>query len=137
MKFDFIVDGTPVAKGRPRVCKNGHVYTPQKTVDYETHIQVAFMDACARANISPYFPLSEPVAVEIICYFDKPKKPKNDRYHITKPDADNLAKCYCDSLNKIAWLDDSCVFELKITKLYCGKIANNTPKAYISISTII
>lgn len=135
MKFSFTVHGTPIAKARPRVCKNGHTYTPKKTKDYETKIQVAFMDACARANISPSFPLNEPLSVEIICYFEKPKKPKHEIYHIVKPDADNLAKTL-DALNEIAWLDDSCICQLKITKLYCQKDANTTPKMWISISSM-
>lgn len=39
----FTVYGKPVAKGRPRMKKSGHVYTPQTTREYEERIRNAAM----------------------------------------------------------------------------------------------
>ena len=35
-----------------------------------------------------------------------------------KPDADNLAKSVCDSLNGVAWADDKQVIKLHVIKAY-------------------
>ena len=51
--------------------------------------------------------------------------------NLTKtPDADNLAKFVCDSLNGVFWRDDSIVCELTVTKAY-----NNVPRTEIVIES--
>ena len=40
------------------------------------------------------------------------------RPHTQKPDADNLAKAIADGLNRIAWADDSQVYELAVRKVW-------------------
>lgn len=40
------------------------------------------------------------------------------RYHMKKPDADNLVKGVFDSLNKIVWADDNQVAKLSAVKVY-------------------
>ena len=44
----FTVYGKPVAKGRPRMTRNGHVYTPQTTREYEERIRNAAMSEMGR-----------------------------------------------------------------------------------------
>ena len=40
LKITFVVDGTPVPKGRPRFSL-GHVYTPQRTREFEAKVRGA------------------------------------------------------------------------------------------------
>lgn len=42
----------------------------------------------------------------------------NEIYPTTKPDTDNIAKSILDSLNKIAYLDDKQVVDLRVRKRY-------------------
>lgn len=134
MEFEFIVQGQPIPKARPRVCKNGHTFTPTKTKNYEEQIKIAFIEACRANDITPNFPLSCPIRVAMTCYFQKPKNPKNKTHHVTKPDADNLAK-NLDALNKIAWVDDGQIVELLVRKRYSNIMIKN-PCAYIFIESV-
>jgi hypothetical protein len=43
---------------------------------------------------------------------------KDDIRHGRLTDGDNIAKCVCDSLNGLAWKDDSQVSRLSINKTY-------------------
>lgn len=52
------------------------------------------------------------------------KKKRSDaygRYHMKKPDADNLVKGVFDSLNQIVWQDDNQVAKLSAIKVYGDK----------------
>ena len=42
-------------------------------------------------------------------------------YHIKRPDVDNYVKFYMDCMNKVVYLDDSQVIELRATKEYDDK----------------
>lgn len=119
----FTVPGLPIAKGRPRFTTRGKfavAYTPQKTKDAEKSI----------ADYAKYFmgfakPLHGPLALDLIFYMPIPKSVSktnrrrlNGSYHVSKPDADNLAKLVSDALNGICYLDDSQISKLTITKIY-------------------
>ena len=41
--------------------------------------------------------------------------------HITKPDADNLAKCLLDALNGLAYPDDAQITALEVGKFYSDR----------------
>ncbi|MEY2703409.1 MAG: hypothetical protein RLY43_2048 [Bacteroidota bacterium] len=114
--FTFTVFGKPVPKARPRVCRNGHVYTPANTVAAEQQLKIAFQSAVNRLDIRPFFPLNSPITILIKFYFIKPKSSKN-KYPIVKPDLDNLIKL-CDSLNGIAWNDDAQIIDITAQKRY-------------------
>jgi Holliday junction resolvase RusA-like endonuclease len=116
------------------VCKWG-TYTPQKTVDYEKQLKIAFDEACRRYKIMPNFPLSCPLRVRMKCYFDKPKQPKHKIYHITKPDGDNLLK-NLDALNKIAWFDDGQIIDIKCEKFYVDGVDIKNPCMVVEIETV-
>ena len=38
--------------------------------------------------------------------------------YLKKPDSDNIAKAICDSLNGVAWKDDSQISDLIVHKYY-------------------
>lgn len=121
----YQVFGTPQGKARPRFRTFGkfvQTYTPQKTRAYEDEIAI-----CAREAMGSSPPLETPVSVYIYIAMPVPqsysKKRReaclsNDEKPIKKPDADNVAKAFLDSMNGIVYLDDSQVTQLFIKKTY-------------------
>lgn len=114
----FTVHGKPQGKGRPRVTSHG-TYTPEKTKQYEELVRW-----CWRADSGKSI-CGVPLSVHITAYFMPPKsvsKKKHDELigtpYTHKPDADNIAKAILDALNGVAFVDDSAVTELIVTKLY-------------------
>ena len=92
--MEFIVEGTPQGKARPRFSKkSGTVYTPAKTAKYEKLIRKAFLGAGGKAIPSDCY-----VGITVDAYFQIPKSyTKGKRlacqYNINrpakKPDIDN------------------------------------------------
>lgn len=115
MTETFRVGGI-VAKQRPRVSKNGHIYTPQKTQRYE---QEVFFEYCSQCK--EFF--TGAVEVTIQANFQKPKKPTYE-VPITKPDIDNVVKSILDGLNGCAWKDDSQVLKLTAEKRYTDDVSH-------------
>lgn len=120
MQVIFSVKGEPKGKGRPRFSK-GHVYTPEKTVDYERLVALSYR------NSARGYKFTSPVRVTVKVFCKPPnsksKKVAEDMLsgHILptkKPDVDNIVKIILDGLNKVAWEDDTQVTDLMITKRY-------------------
>lgn len=121
MVINFVVHGSPKGKGRPRFTKNGHVYTPAETAQYETLVGMSYR------NSARGYKFTSPVRVTIRAYH-RPPKGKSKKVvedmmnnHILptkKPDADNVAKIVLDALNKVAWEDDTQVVEMMVIKRY-------------------
>lgn len=114
----FVVPGKPIAKARPRMTRNGHVYTPAKTTAQERAIA-----QIAGARFSK--PVSGPVRLTVWVTFKTPKswtKAKTaehvHRPHTQKPDADNILKLVKDALNGTAYHDDAQVFEASVRKIW-------------------
>lgn len=115
----FTVPGVPQGKGRPRVTRNG-TFTPKKTRDYEKKVR-----DCYIAQGGQMFPDDTPLFASITAIFPIPsslsKKRRalfNGKRHCKKPDADNVAKAILDSLNGVAYRDDSAVSMLLVDKSY-------------------
>ena len=49
---ELTIPGEPVGKGRPRFTKNGHSFTPEKTVNYENLVKLYFMNFSHIINLS-------------------------------------------------------------------------------------
>jgi Holliday junction resolvase RusA-like endonuclease len=145
MKIDFTVPGDPIALKRHRTYtkdKKGRPLKFPRQVDPSVEDKSDFL-AKAMEN-RPDVPFNEPLRLELMFYFSRPQshyrsgklshmlKPNAPEWHIKTPDADNLAKFVCDSLNGVYWKDDSCICFLLVTKRY-----GNTPRVEISISTIV
>lgn len=122
----FTVYGKPVAKGRPRMTKSGHVYTPQTTREYEERIRNAAMSEMGRSKILPWTE-KQPLKVVIDAFFKLPKSAtKKDRVDVlnhikfptVKTDVDNIAKSILDGMNGYVYGDDAQVVDLVITKRY-------------------
>ena len=100
--FSLDVMGVPVAKGRPRMARTGHVYTPQKTREYETRIRTAtgiLMSGRKRTEL--------PCIVHVGVFFEPPRSLSKKKraelfetggFHAIKPDLDNVVKAALDGL---------------------------------------
>lgn len=126
MTNEIIVElaGAPMAKERVRVTKEGHAYTPQRTVNYEARLAHA---AQIVMNGRPLLegPLSVSVVITMPVAESKPKKWKEAALlgkirPTKKPDSDNFAKCL-DAWNLIVWADDSQIVDLRVVKFYGGR----------------
>lgn len=118
----FEIEGKPMAKGRPRFTRKGFAYTDEKTRLYERLVKMNFL-----RNYPNHIPLEGYIEVNITAIFEVPKsyskkktkellESHNNYDH--KPDLDNIAKIILDSLNGIAFKDDSQVTILHMNKEY-------------------
>ena len=127
MRAEFTIPGAPQGKGRPRFSSYGgrvHTRTPEQTVLYENLVKTEYQRQCGDVR----FPDGKAVNVEITAFYEIPKSAgKKKRQEMLagfrlrptkKPDADNVAKVICDSLNGIAYRDDAQVAELTVRKFY-------------------
>lgn len=89
--LEIIVPGRPRPKQRPRVGRNGNVYTPRQTQVYEQQIKWR-----ARVAMGNHPPLTGPVGVQMRFYF------KGRR----TPDADNCEKAILDAMQGIVYEND-------------------------------
>lgn len=133
--ISFEILGKVQAKQRPRLAKGGFVYTPKNTIMYENLVKLSFQN-----EYSDHIPYEGLLKVKIKAYFEIPKSytkkrrkeiEENNNYFSSKPDTDNIAKSILDSLNGIAYKDDSQIVELKVEKYY-GEMA----KAKVEIEEI-
>lgn len=132
--IDFIVPGSPVAKGRPRVGKYG-TYTPDKTVNYENLVQFSYLEKYKQAHL-----LEGPLKLTINFDFPIPKSTSKKNRELMllgeirptkKPDIDNCIKAITDALNNLAYKDDSQIVEIAACKWY-----EEEPKVCVKIEVI-
>ena len=118
----FVVDGTPTAKGRPRVTAGGHAFTPAKTRQAEAVARLV-----AQQAMSGRPPMTGPV--KLVLQADLPiptswSKRKRamaitgDIRPTTRPDLDNYLKLILDAANSIVFADDSQVVDVVASKRY-------------------
>lgn len=139
MKRYFVIPGEPQGKARPRFTKKGVAYTPQKTRNYEALVRACYikqhhgkpqLHGGIAANICAYMPIPKSAS----------KKRREDmlsgRIRPTgKPDIDNIVKAVLDSLNGVAYGDDSSVVEIIARKVYLEDLQEN-PRVEVWISEI-
>lgn len=82
--YSITVAGRPVPKGRPRLARNGGVYTPKTTVEYEVTLSNAWYEKYGSTALEG--------KLEVWCYFG------TDRHQ--KQDVDNLTKSALDGLQR-------------------------------------
>lgn len=139
MKVCFTVSGEPKGKGRPRFrVQKGRVfvYTPEDTAAYETHIKTEYQRQCPTIR----FDNNAMLAMKIRAYYKIPNTAskknrqrmlKHSLSPIKKPDWDNIAKVVADSLNQVAYGDDSRIVRGEVEKLY-----GETPRLEVEIEEI-
>lgn len=130
----IVLEGVPVAKGRPRFSRKGFAYTPAKTRSYEAALQVV-----AKAAMQGKEPLEGPLlATFLICMpipksYSKKKAQQARTQQIRptkKPDIDNYVKCI-DALNGVVFKDDN-----QIVDMIAGKYYSDAPRTVIEIKEI-
>jgi len=120
----LIIPGEPMGKARARVTKQGIAYTPKKTVNYETLVQELYAIQHGSKR------LEGQIEAQITAYFSIPKSASKKKREAMlsgkirptkKPDWDNIGKIICDSLNKLAYDDDSGIVDGSVKKYYSDK----------------
>jgi Holliday junction resolvase RusA-like endonuclease len=130
-QIEFEVFGQPQGKARAKTVRlpNGfsHSYTPEKTVNYESAIIAAFLAVVGNG----YIPVDHELAITIDAYYQIPASCTKKRRALMannllrpkiKPDSDNIAKIVCDSLSKIAYVDDTRIVDLSVHKWHTNSI---------------
>jgi len=105
----IVVPGAMRGKGRPRF-GNGRTYTDAKTVSAENWIKSCAVDQIGTPVLECAVSVSIVVEKAVPPSWSAKKKGAAllGAIHATgKPDWDNAGKLACDSLNGIAWKDDS------------------------------
>lgn len=110
-------------KGRPRLTRNGHAFTDEKTRNYENLVKMLAMQAMEKAGATV---TDKPVKATINAFFEIPKsytKKKvqaiiNGEIKPAKPDIDNVIKSILDGCNKIVFKDDVQIYAISATKSY-------------------
>ena len=117
--IQFKIPGPPVGKQRPRVTRHG-TYTPQKTAEYEKLVQDIY-------KINRFPKLEGYLSMSVSAYYPIPKSTSKKKKDMMlkgillpdkKPDVDNVLKCICDALNKVAYDDDKQIISMNIVKYY-------------------
>jgi Holliday junction resolvase RusA-like endonuclease len=122
--IEIVLLGAPRGKERPRLTKAGHVYTPEKTRNYEAALKFAaqqvmgdrppvagplMLDMRVVMPISPSWPKKRQEAAR--AGLERPTK---------KPDWDNFGKVI-DALNLVVWIDDGQIVQGSVSKFYGDK----------------
>ena len=119
----FMIPGRPVGKGRPRFTKNGHCWTPDKTVEYERYIKLSYWNKYGHRK----YEADKALAVDIVLYYPRPKSmakykrlkaQKGVLRPTVKPDVDNVIKAILDALNGLAFEDDRQIVQVECEKWY-------------------
>ena len=142
MRIEFHVDGIPKGQPRPRAfVRGGHaaVYDPGTAEGWKSAIAQAVQPH------RPEQPLTGALDVTIDFHMPRPKshyrtgkhagelKSSAPRWHIGKPDIDNLLKACLDALTALhVWFDDAQIAALTATKEYSDR-----PGAVIIVETLI
>ena len=137
MTKTFTILGEPKGKQRPKfttIAGHPRAITPQQTVNYENLVKLEYQAQCDNA----FFSDKQPVFDAIDCFMTIPKsashlKRRQMLYELIrpmkKPDWDNVGKIICDSLNGIAYRDDSQITDARVRKFY-----SDQPRVVVTIS---
>ena len=141
----FVVLGEPQGKGRPRFVSRfnpatgqafGQAHTPEKTIVYENLIKTEY--AIQTKNFR--FPDDAMLDMRIIAYYSIPKSVSKKKHNemligmirpTKKPDMDNVMKVVADSLNQVAYKDDT-----QIVDAQCRKFYSEQPRVEVFIKQI-
>jgi Holliday junction resolvase RusA-like endonuclease len=126
-------------KGRPRFRNCGkfiQTYTDKDTQNYEMSIKEAYLQANQESYMNPETPL----AMTLMVYQPIPKsvskKKKQEMLDgkirpTKKPDIDNILKSVLDSLNQVAFHDDTQIVSVEVVKWY-----DETPRLVVRIREV-
>lgn len=127
--INFIINGEPFGKKRPRAVSRGgfaRVHNDPENERYELKVINAFQSKYGK-DIETYFGKDDYLEVKIVSYYSIPKSFSNKKRSqaiahelrpTKKPDLDNIAKSILDALNNIVYNDDSQVVTSSSYKWY-------------------
>ena len=118
------IPGAPVAKGRPRMTKQGRAYTPAKTHTTKGYMRHAIAAQAGQPLLQGALDVSVIAMLPIPASWSKRKRADAAAGILRptgKPDGDNLAKSVCDAANGILWADDGQIVCLTVSKTYSEK----------------
>ena len=134
----FTIYGEPKGKGRPRFCRNtGHAMTPKDTVNYETLVRLEYGEEYGDFR----FPDDMMLDMRIMAYYSIPKSASKKKKAAMllgtirptkKPDMDNVVKIIADSLNQVAYRDDTQIIDCQ-----CRKFYSDIPRVVVTIRPVI
>lgn len=135
----FSIPGQPMGKQRPRVVHNGsfsQAFTPKETVSYENLVRAMYREAARGKRFTD----EDMLDVRVIAYYSIPKSTSKKKRKMMlehkirpgkKPDWDNIGKIICDSLNTVAYRDDSSIVDAQVRKFY-----SENPRVDVTIRRI-
>ena len=135
----FSIPGQPMGKQRPRVVHNGsfsQAFTPKETVSYENLVRVMYREAAKGKRFAD----EDMLDVRVIAYYSIPKSTSKKKRKMMlehkirpgkKPDWDNIGKIICDSLNTVAYREDSSIVDAQVRKFY-----SENPRVDVTIRRI-
>ncbi len=141
----FTVPGEPTGKGRPRFGaryspKQGRAFvnvrTPEKTIMYENLVKTEYEQQTASFRFDDDMMLD----LRIVAFYAIPKSASKKKRNLMlqglirptkKPDMDNVMKIIADSLNDVAYHDDT-----QIVDAQCRKFYAEIPRVIVSIREI-
>lgn len=133
--IQFTIPGAPVGKGRPRMTRSGHAFTPEKTRNAEAHVKLLAGQAMAGAPpIGGYVKL----AVDVNCVpptsWSRKKREQAllNRIRPGKPDLDNVVKLLGDSLNGVVLQDDKQIVEIVAAKRY-----SDVAQTHVAVTEVV
>ena len=137
--IQIIIDGEPIAQGRPRFSKVGNfvkTYDPKKSRNYKEYVKYT-----ASQQMKGLAPMEGALALSVTVYrsipksFSKKKRAEAEARRIlpiTKPDLDNYIKGIKDALSSIVWHDDSQVVEYR----NCAKLYSDKPRVVVTVAQV-
>ena len=127
LAYQGILQGPPVAMGRPRFTRTGRAYTAQTSRTYKEE-QVKHLEAAKGENWSP---LDGVLRIQITFIHPRTKRllrvkgelPQGRIWRSKKPDIDNLIKMVLDIITQSEiWVDDNRVVCLSCEDYYAGEM---------------
>ena len=113
--------------------KTGHAMTPKDTVSYENLVKLEWQTAYGTES----FPKEAMLDMRIKAYYRIPKSASKKKRAAMlageirptkKPDMDNVVKIIADSLNNLAYYDDT-----QIVDCQCRKFYSENPRVEVTI----
>jgi Holliday junction resolvase RusA-like endonuclease len=122
----IVASGEVIAKGRPRLSRFGHAYTPARTRNYEEHLRGLAVAAMVGRERFEDIPLRVAMVVDVSVPESWPEKKKQSAVYggilpTKRPDIDNYQKLVLDAMNGIIFRDDSQVVEIYSMKRYAAE----------------
>ena len=129
----------PRGKDRPRMSRNGHVYTPAATKNWESALAMmaqsklpeTIIEGPVRVDVLALMPRSQ----DMCKVYKRTGESKHSRdliWHVKKPDGDNIRKAVLDAL-KAFWRNDSQVIAGDTVKSYTE--IDGRPRVVVRIQT--